>query len=961
MRPFATRPETSRWMALVVGLWFAGLGFGAVLPSYSQTADRAVSIHEAPKQQSTFFPPSAVARLRANIARDDWTRRTAAEIVAFAEPWMKMSDDALWSLVFGPTLDRSFMVSANAPCPACKKDVAMYGWKFDALAAPWKAICPRCGAQFPKNDFGAFYRSGLDERGAFDAAKADRRLLFNTEHPNPKDPQHLFGVDDGSGHLSGDKRLRFIATYLVWGQWKHAVVSGIKALAAAHVVTGDPVAARKAAIMLDRVADFYPDFDFAKQGWAYDARGTPGFVSVWHDSCYETRELAMAYDQVFEAIRNDAELVAFLKNKAAKHKLPPKVSFNDIRLNIEYNILGKALSSQPKIHNNYPLMEITMVTLQAILTLPGNRALVMRQIDSMIENCTAVDGVTGEKGLAAYAKLVISALPQILMPFDRMDANFLPDLFRRHPSLRKTWRFWLDTWCLESYYPQSGDSGDAIPMYTRIPTMLGAGRFSNTFSYSTKRYEPGDILINPLANTFLWRLYEITGDAGYVQALYQANGHSLNDLPRDLWAEDAAAYRAAVGAVIAREGQRLRTPSVNKQEWHLAILRSGERDHSRAVWLDYDCGGLHGHSDGMNLGLFARGLDLLPDFGYPPVQFGGWQGPAVKWYQSAAAHNTVVIDGRNQASSAYHPIRAADTTLWGETSMFRAMRMSGANLYVNCRQAERTIAVVDLPSAEGFYVLDVFRIAGGREHAKFTHSSFGKVQTQGVSLVPAPDYDANYSSPAFTSMRNFRRDPAPQPGWSVTWNIEDRYGYLPNGQETHFRYTDLTNGTEAYFCEGWIVPGGWMSSIEEWIPRVMVRRNAEKPGLESTFVAVLEPFGKQSFLKSIRRLPLHTADRTPWPDSTVAVEVTHADGTQDLLIAAEVDRAASGKLGPSGAPALVLVQKDWGVTLTGELALVRRDKDGKPLYAAAAHVKQLHLGAVDLSNEQPVTIREWRL
>jgi len=157
----------------------------------------------------------------------------------------------------------------------------------------------------------------------------------------------------------------------------------------------------------------------------------------------------------------------------------------------------------------------------------------MRQIDSMIENCTAVDGVTGEKGLAAYAKLVIGALPQLLLPFDRMDPDFLPDLFRRHPSLRKTWRFWLDTWCLESYYPQSGDSGDAINMYSRIPTMLGVGSFSNAYSYPTRRYEPGDVLINPSAHTFLWRLYEITGDASYVQALYQANGHSLNDLPRD--------------------------------------------------------------------------------------------------------------------------------------------------------------------------------------------------------------------------------------------------------------------------------------------------------------------------------------------------------------------------------------------------------------------------------------------
>jgi len=67
---------------------------------------------------------------------------------------------------------------------------------------------------------------------------------------------------------------------------------------------------------------------------------------------------------------------------------------------------------------------------------------------------------------------------------------------------------------------------------------------------------------------------------------------------------------------------------VNKQEWRIAILRApGPRRLGRM--LDYDSippEGVRGHNhmDAMNLGIFAKGLDLLPEFGYPAVQFGDW-------------------------------------------------------------------------------------------------------------------------------------------------------------------------------------------------------------------------------------------------------------------------------------------------------------------------------------------------
>ncbi|NLE60442.1 MAG: hypothetical protein GX616_18995, partial [Planctomycetes bacterium] len=182
------------------------------------------------KQSSTLYPPAIVQQLRDNAARDPWAAGVRDSLVKAAKPWMDKSDDELWSLMFGPGITRSWMVWSNGHCPACGQGVPMYTWKCDALNKPWKVECPHCQEFFPKNDFHKFFKSGFDPRGVFVPAKADRSLLFNTEHPDPADPKHRFGVDDGEGYVEGDKRWRFMGAYQIYGQWKQAVLGGIRTM-----------------------------------------------------------------------------------------------------------------------------------------------------------------------------------------------------------------------------------------------------------------------------------------------------------------------------------------------------------------------------------------------------------------------------------------------------------------------------------------------------------------------------------------------------------------------------------------------------------------------------------------------------------------------------------------------------------------------------------------------------------
>jgi oligo-alginate lyase len=888
------------------------------------------------KTSGVFYTREKAEKAKANAARYEWAAKIRDSIINEAQPWKRFSDDDLWRMMFGNTITRSWMVWSDGYCPACKKDVPMYNWEINAFEHPWKVRCPHCKELFPKNDFYRFYQSGLDEHGVFDPKRADKKLLYNEDHPKSYDPLHLFGVDDGEGYVEGDKRWRFIGAYLIYGQWKQLIVSGITKMAAAYFVTGDGIYAHKAGVLLDRVADLYPTFDFRKEGIVYEKQGEAGYVSTWHDACEETRALALAYDQIFDGLKNDKELVKFLSGKAKDYKLDnPKSIFTSIQKNIEDGILNDAIANPQKIRHNYPRPSVTLITLKTILEWPNNRDEIYFRMDEMVERSTYADGMSGEKGLDGYSTAVPQSLGQILARYSLLEPGFLKDMVKRHPQLHDTWRFHIDTWINGEYYPHIGDCG-------------GFATRSNQYSGLSITQNPG---LEPSMFTFLLDLYKLTGDKAFVQVLYKANGNTVTGLPYDLFTDNPEKFQKEVQDIIGEVGSDIKVGCINKQKWCLDILRDG----SRAVWLDYDTSsgksytvhdfaGAHSHADGMSIGLYAFGLDLMPDFGYPPVQYGGWHSPRSHWYSMTASHNTVVIDGFNLQKA------TGKTTLWDDGEQFKVIRASAPEM-INGKQYERTIALVDI-SDSNFYLFDVFRVIGGTDHAKFFHSHFGTITTSGLSLSPAGDYGNG------TQMRSFAIDPSPKPGWYVDWKIEDFYNYLPKGSDIHLRYTDLTKGAEAYTCQGWLSVGGYGESGEAWIPRIMVRRTSAAKSLTSTFVSVIEPYEHTSGITGIRRLPIESLDGVMYPDQNAAVEVELSDGRRDLIVAADVENPMG--LVPSRAVNKVLVQKEWELSSDAELCMVRRDSKGEIQRIVICGGKIVQVGTSVLKLKKPSDFFECR-
>jgi hypothetical protein len=286
--------------------------------------------------------------------------------------------------------------------------------------------------------------------------------------------------------------------------------------------------------------------------------------------------------------------------------------------------------------------------------------------------------------------------------------------------------------------------------------------------------------------------------------------------------------------------------------------------------------------------------------------------------------------------------------LWGDGQTFRAIKASEPSAY-KIPVYERTVASVDV-SDRDFYVVDVFRVRGGKDHAKFMGSHFATITTQGPNLQPAAEYGHG------TQLRNLRVDPKAAPGWSADFQIEDRHKDLPAPADIHVRYTDLTEGALGSLAEAWVVAGLFDSTEEVWVPRVMTRRQSETDGLASTFVSVIEPYEKQSKIAGIRRLDLTSEDGKKLPEPCVVVEVRLADGRKDLIAAAEVEIFEGNRLIQANPP--LAVQTDWKATIKGHLAIARVDRADRLQRLALFKASSAKVGDVEVRLKKVVDFVE---
>ncbi|MFH1008452.1 MAG: heparinase II/III family protein [Candidatus Latescibacterota bacterium] len=849
------------------------------------------------------------ANARKNIQRYKWARDILVQSEEKAGRWVALSDEALWQLPTEQSIPRGIHVNKEHGCPHCREGIDRFGnypWQVDVVHDPWKTRCPNCAERYPKNDFSAYYGSGKGPDGLFRRELADGALLFNADHPDPDDPLHTFGVDDTSGWTDEKgHRYRFIGYYGHFGVWT-AVSDALSALSQAHVLTGKPAYAHKALILLARIADLYPDMDYhfwAAQGFE-NSDGLSGqgkiFGCIWE--AFLVCEFSQAYDAIRDGLDDGQEgfntlnADTFLSEKEKRFGLFPQGNARDLNAHIETRILRQIEPAilRRDIRINEPLTQLTMATAAVVLDDPA-------QSDRMLDwvfaprfrNGPAEEGIwnpgdcghlpelfagridrdgTGSEAAPGYNFLWLSGMIDLDDILSKRPSYTRHHISRDFPKFREMFRAPARLICLGAYTPNIGDTGSTG--------------------------SPG----RNVATTDLYvKAFERFGDLEFAQNAYWLNGNTTKGLHSIVFHPEPEQIAEQVKQIIARHGPKPDHSDV-LDGYGLAILRDGEGENRRAAWIYYGRNKGHGHLDTANLGLYAHGLDLMPDLGYPeyasawPKRYG--------WTHHTVSHNTVMVDRTPQ-----HPSYSGALRLFGNAPAAQGIEIESRAVYPQCTHYRRSILMVKSSPTDS-YLVDLFRVEGGEEHHFSFHGPEGTVSTEGLDLIPQSQgtyagrdvafgtfydepFDISYRGSGFQYLYNVQRCAAPEEQFSVDWHAQDTWRVLKGSDvrdpdtdtpspttDVHLRWTMLDPPGEVALCHGdppRNKPGN---------PRRLQYAMVKSTGTPAStgFLSVIEPYRRKAMIRSIEEVSVEPNDEPGTQLKARALKITLTAGRVDYLM-----------------------------------------------------------------------------
>ena len=862
------------------------------------------------KQQSRFVTAPMRAAALANAERFPWAREQQQRAVSAAKPWVERSDDELWAMVPAQELPRTIYTNEGViykgqrpACPNCGDAApAKYGrsWWSLSLDKPWKIQCKQCGEVYPKNDFGAFYKTALDEHGMFRRKLGDRSLLFHADHPDPDDPLHDLYVDDGYGMFDPrGKRHDAIAYYCQHALWR-PVQGGLDALAHAYTLTSDPRYAHKAAVLLDRIADVYPEMDYLplhKLGFQHSQGGT-GLGRI--EGCiWETRVLqrmARAYDVIFDAVQGDAQLVAFSSAKAKQFRLGDKDSIEAICRHVEDHLLLEALKSckDGRISGNTGMTHLCLAASaialdRPVLTeewldwlfdprFPGHKRWHNDPVPRVLVEGLDRDGMGGECG--GYGLIWLRSMHELITVLAAYPEHNKHNLLQDYPKLKQSFFVQSRLNVLDAMMPNTGDSG-----------AVGAwGRQGSAATYM-----------------LAYKLYRDPRFANLAHREHAVHKSSLR-LSGDVYQPDPNALIDEVRKIGRAAPSKLQSEHFGR--YGQASLQTEDAQNGRAVFICYGQGRGHSHHDSLNLGLLAKNVAMIPDLGYPEYT-GSWP-KRHAWTANTVSHNTLLV---GDARSAYSP--GGKIRLFTVRPPLRVIEVDALGSYKGLKTYRRTVAMIDVGDDDS-YVLDVFRARGGTNHRLSWHGAAETADVDGLKLVPqktgtfaGPDVPfgtldgpqgAFYQKSGFTYLYDVQRSAGRvEAPYTVDWTIEDIRGRIQEGGEPHLRLHGLTACDEVALATG-------DSPRKLQRPRYVLQSRLGE-NMESQFVNLLEPYNRTPLVKQVRRLQVeHEADE----NSVAAVAVELVNGSTDILISCQEP---------------TIVKVEGGVEMHGTFGMIRLADD----------------------------------
>jgi hypothetical protein len=815
------------------------------------------------------YTAERIANARNNCMKYEWARQMRDRAVKGAGYWVGLGDEDLWAMIPGQklgrcidvTFDRLSKSSKPIGCLVCGTKIMKFGnypYEPDLINKPWKLTCPSCGAVFPTNDFGKYYKSGIDKDGLFNPAIADKRLLFNMAHPDPKDPLHKFGVDDGYGYIDSAGHAHGYYTYVYWRR----VIDGLSSLATAFLYTGDTRYAHKAAVMLDRLADVYPDLDwkpYADKGWYHSDGGSNlGKIggSIWETDIVRT--MADSYDKILSGTVDDAALYDFLAKQGKRYMLPTAKGTRDLFVqNVDNGVLRtayKAVLSQ-QVRGNQGMHQIALAACALALNTEPESSQWLDwlfkpdggKITSLMINQLDHDGGTDE-GAPGYTFIWGQLITQLGVLLDSY--SYKHNIFKEFPQLSPAYTLAYRMALLGKAVPNAGDAGA-----TGLVDLKG---------------------VDP---QFMATGFRYTHDPDVAIAAYRANKNSAKNLGLDIYAADPEATSREIQRIAERAGPRPEGGYL-MSGYGLALLEVGKGKSAVGLTSNYGRTIKHAHPDMLNFDLFAFNNWLAPDHGYP--EFATRWPSNQEWTGTTIAHNLVLVNKKPQKE-----IWSGHTRVFKQLKNFGMLEVDGKESYPDVDTYRRTLFLVggqdDADSTA--YVVDIFRVNGGNDHVYSFHGPPGQLTSTGLGLTPHPNgtyageniqkgaWSEGKFPIGYSHLYNVKADQRPPAQFMLDWKVTEPYRSINPGDDIHLRMYALTAANDVALADG--DPPQNKAGNPRTLQYVLMHRVGEN--LTSTFVSVFEPYRQMPSIKAVRRLD-------DGKSAYIALQVTKVNGSTDYVI-----------------------------------------------------------------------------
>lgn len=674
--------------------------------------------------------------------------------------------------------------------------------------------CPICSASW--GTWGGA-RCSWDKPGKVTCANG--HVLPDEDHPDP-----------GTGYVGPDGRIHyFVGSYNAW------VVETLEAravanLALAYTLTGEDKYADRAGFILDLLADIYPSCDAGS--WDYPSTPPSGrFCRPWYQVARVLVHYVDEYDQVFNSASLDKPSIREGMTR---------------RENIELNLLRNGAeycyeqSLKGRLHNGEADYVRGALAVGCCLGIPwyidwaydGPYGIL-----SFVRNNVDRDGRYFETS-AMYADHTRSLYLTFAEPLFNYRSDKYPSGINLYDD-RQFQSFYvlpqLSFSCIGKT-PRFGDSGpDTARSY--LPK-----RPTNQFDYR-------------LAERLYARVSDPADRAKFGGLLNwlsagdpEAMRHSDGEMPWLLF-HGRALEADPDAALDPRLARKISQCELFGQKGFV-FLRDGEGPSAQALLLRYGPSLNHGHLDDLNINYYARGFEVTYDLGYGL----GSTHTQVGWGRQTASHNLVLVDEKPQRSEGSGT--GGSLHQFADLPGLKLVEASSENSYVNQGVSVYRRLLAMAGEGDRRYLVDLFRVRGGKQHDYLLHS-FGEQATfEGVELpepaegsLAGPDIRWGDMQLNDGDMKGFPGRPYwnPPPGnglgflmapqaatcdenWSATWSLP--------GEQDFLKATILGQpGTEVITARA---PG-----IYPLLPktRYAIARRKSDGDLSSNFVAILEPYG----------------------------------------------------------------------------------------------------------------------